>query len=76
MPGSGRILAAGTAPLLRQRQGIVAVNIRNHDGLIVATDLTHGLWILRLEAFGGWHGQNWGVPNVSDVQDWVNGPYQ
>ena len=67
---------SGTAPLLRQREGIVAVNIRNHDGLIVATDRTHGLWILRLEAFGGWHGQNWGVPNVSEVQDWVNGPYQ
>ncbi len=65
-----------TAPLLRQRQGIAAVNIRNHDGLIVATDRTHGLWILRLEAFGGWHGQNWGIPNVSDVQDWVNGPNQ
>ena len=64
-----------TAPLLRQRQGVVSVNIRNHDGLIVATDHTHGLWLLRLEAFGGWHGQNWGVPNVSEVQDWVNGPY-
>ncbi|MCY3614592.1 MAG: hypothetical protein OXH03_05790 [Bacteroidetes bacterium] len=64
-----------TAPLLRQRQGIVSVNIRNRDGLIVATDHTHGLWLLRLEAFGGWHGQNWGVPNVSEVQDWVNGPY-
>lgn len=64
-----------TAPLLRQRLGIVAVNIRNHDGMIVATDRTRGLWILRLEAFGGWHGENWGVPNVSEVQDWVNVPY-
>ena len=65
-----------TAPLLRPRHGIVTVNVRNHDGLIVASDRTHGLWILRLEAFGGWHGQNWGLPNVSDVQDWVNGPDQ
>jgi len=27
-----------------------------------------------MEAFDGWHGHGWGLPNMSSVQDWDNGP--
>lgn len=61
-------------PLARPPQGIIDVDVRNHDGLILAADLDHGLWLLKLEAFMGWHGHSWGLPNMSDVQDWDHGP--
>ena len=63
-----------TAPLSRTARGVVRVEVRNHDGLIAAGDLDYGLWLLRLEAFSGWHGHNWGLPHVSEEQDWNQGP--
>ncbi|MDE2956899.1 MAG: hypothetical protein OXU68_07845 [Bacteroidota bacterium] len=61
-------------PMARAAHGIADVDVRNHDGLIVAADLDYGLWMLELEAFMGWHGHSWGLPNMSDVQDWNHGP--
>ena len=61
-------------PLTREPTGIIDVDVRNHDGLILVADLDFGLWLLELEAFYGWHGHSWGLPNMSDVQDWTNGP--
>ena len=61
-------------PLAREAHGIVDVDVRNHDGLIMAADLDYGLWLVELEAFMGWHGHAWGLPNMSDVQDWDHGP--
>ena len=62
------------APLFREPRGAARIQVRNHDGLIAVGDLDRGLWLLRLEAFSGWHGHNWGLPHVSEEQDWTNGP--
>lgn len=50
--------------------GAVGVDVRNRDGIIAVADANSGLWLLRLEGFSGWRGEDWGVPNVSRVQDW------
>ncbi len=55
-------------------QGISSLDIRNHDGLVVASDLDRGFLVFRLEAFERWHGHAWGQPHVSRAQDWVAGP--
>ena len=62
------------SPLLQQRRGTNAVDVRNADGLIVVSDIESGFWAFTLEAFTGWHGHWWGVPNMSSVQDWESGP--
>jgi hypothetical protein len=49
------------------------VDVRNLDGLIVASDRT-GFWLFHLDGFDGWNGHQWGMPNISSVQDWDNGP--
>jgi hypothetical protein len=54
--------------------GNYGVDVRNADGLIVASDMTTGFWALKLDGFEGWNGHQWGVPNVSSAQDWDNGP--
>jgi hypothetical protein len=54
--------------------GALGVDVRNADGLIVVSDLTTGFWALKLEGFDGWNGHQWGMPNMSSVQDWDNGP--
>lgn len=54
--------------------GAWGVDVRNTDGLIVVSDLDSGLWVFRLEAFEGWDGRGWGLPDISSVQDWANGP--
>ena len=48
--------------------------MRNHDGLIVVSDMVTGLSVLKLDGFDGWHGSDHGMPNISSVQDWDNGP--
>ncbi len=50
------------------------VDVRNADGLIVLSDFTTGFWLVKMEGFDGWNGKDWGMPNVSSVQDWDNGP--
>lgn len=55
-------------------RGVFRISVRNHDGLIVASDLDTGFWAFYLEAFSGWHGHAWGVPHMSSAQDWENGP--
>ena len=54
--------------------GTFGVDVRNADGLIVVSDMTTGFWAFRMEGFGGWNGESWGMPNISSVQDWDNGP--
>ncbi len=55
-------------------QGNWGVDVRNADGLIVATDGMTGFWALTMDGFDGWNGHQWGMPNVSSAQDWDNGP--
>ncbi|HEX7051098.1 MAG TPA: hypothetical protein VF188_12895 [Longimicrobiales bacterium] len=54
--------------------GLFGVDVRNADGLIVASDMTTGFWAFRMEGFQGWNGHDWGMPNISSVQDYDNGP--
>lgn len=54
--------------------GLFGVDVRNADGLIVASDMTTGFWTFRMEGFQGWNGTDWGMPNISSVQDFDNGP--
>ncbi len=55
-------------------QGAYGIDIRNRDGLIMISDSNTGVWFFRMEGFNGWNGHDWGVPNVSSVQDWDHGP--
>ncbi len=57
-----------------QYDGAWDLDVRNADGLIVVSDLSTGCWIIAMEAFDGWHGHGWGLPNMSSAQDWDNGP--
>ena len=54
--------------------GAFGVDVRNADGLIVLSDMITGFWAFRMEGFSGWNGADWGVPNISSVQDWEKGP--
>lgn len=54
--------------------GTFGVDVRNEDGLIVVSDSTTGFWTFKMEGFQGWNGEQWGMPNISSVQDWDNGP--
>lgn len=55
-------------------QGAFGVDVRNHDGLVVISDMRTGLWTFRMAGFDGWHGRDHGMPNISSVQDWDRGP--
>jgi hypothetical protein len=55
-------------------EGAWGIDVRNADGLIVISDFDSGLWTFRMDGFSGWNGHQWGMPNVSSVQDWDNGP--
>lgn len=54
--------------------GAWGVDVRNRDGLVVISDGRTGFWALRMDGFAGWNGEDWGMPNISSVQDWDNGP--
>jgi len=50
--------------------GAFGVDVRNADGLIVISDGSTGFWSFRMDGFNGWNGEDWGVPNISSVQEW------
>jgi hypothetical protein len=54
--------------------GTWGIDVRNADGLIVASDEQTGFWALKMDGFDGWNGHQWGVPNISSAQDWDHGP--
>jgi hypothetical protein len=54
--------------------GVYGLDVRNADGLIVASDMHSGFWAFKMDGFNGWNGRNWGVPNASTAQDWDKGP--
>jgi hypothetical protein len=76
----GLNLATGTSPGNPVKEsdtifnGAWGVDIRNADGLIVVSDFRTGFWAFRMDGFDGWNGHQWGMPNISSVQDWDNGP--
>ena len=55
-------------------QGAFGVDIRNRDGLIALSDMRTGLWLFKLKGFNGWNGKDYGMANISSVQDWAHGP--
>ena len=61
-------------PHQRGSGGVFGIDVRNADGLIVGSDMHTGFWAFHLDGFDGWNGHQWGLPNVSSVQDWDNGP--
>ena len=50
--------------------GAFGVDVRNADGLIVVSDMSTGFWTFRMDGFNGWHGEDWGVPDISSAQKW------
>jgi hypothetical protein len=54
--------------------GAIGVDVRNSDGLVAVTDASTGLWVFRMEGFGGWRGEDWSMPDVTRAQDWGRGP--
>ncbi|MDH3497593.1 MAG: hypothetical protein OER21_12600, partial [Gemmatimonadota bacterium] len=54
--------------------GAFGVDVRNYDGLVVASDMMTGLWVFRVDEFKGWNGKDWNMPSISSVQDWDAGP--
>ena len=54
--------------------GAFGIDVRNADGLIVISDIYTGFWAFKMDGFDGWNGHQWGMPNISSVQDWDNGP--
>ena len=71
---TGIKMPEASAPLAQEERGAYRVDIRNHDGLIFVSDLDTGLWAFKLDTFDGWHGHAWGLPHMSNAQDWDNGP--
>jgi hypothetical protein len=55
-------------------QGAFGVDVRNYDGLVVLSDMRSGLWIFKVDGFNGWNGHDFGMPNISSVQDYDHGP--
>jgi hypothetical protein len=56
------------------QNGTWGIDVRNADGLVVVSDMQTGVWGLRVDGFTGWNGHQWGLPNLSNAQDWDNGP--
>lgn len=54
--------------------GAFGIDVRNYDGLVVVSDVATGLYVLRVDGFDGWNGADHGMPNISSVQDWDDGP--
>ena len=54
--------------------GAWGCGVRNADGLILISDMETGLWLFHMEGFNGWNGLDYGQPNISSAQDFVNGP--
>ena len=54
--------------------GAWGVDVRNEDGVIVVSDMSSGFWLFHMDGFDGWNGEDWGMPNVSSVQKWDEGP--
>ena len=54
--------------------GAFGVDVRNADGLIAVSDMSTGFWTFKMEGFNGWNGADWGMPDVSSVQKWDDGP--
>ncbi len=55
-------------------QGVFGVDVRNYDGLIIISDENTGVWFFKMDGFNGWNGHDWGMPNISSVQDFDHGP--
>ncbi len=54
--------------------GAFGIDVRNYDGLIAIADMKTGLWLFKMDGFNSWNGNDVGMPNISSVQDWDNGP--
>ena len=72
--GFGGSLESGFESTQSVMQGAFGVDVRNYDGLVVISDMRTGLHVFKMDGFNGWNGKDFGVPNISSVQDWDRGP--
>lgn len=72
--GENLVFGGGSSFFTEVANGAFGLDVRNADGLIVVNDFTTGFWVFRLEGFDGWNGTDYGLPNISSVQDWDRGP--
>lgn len=72
--GFGGNAANGYESTTSVMQGAFGVDVRNSDGLIVLSDMRSGLWLFHMDGFNGWNGHDYGMPNISSVQDFDHGP--
>lgn len=68
------VFGGGSSFFTEVANGAFGLDVRNADGLVVVADFSTGLWTFRVEGFNGWNGHDYGLPNISSVQDWDNGP--
>ncbi len=54
--------------------GAIGVDVRNADGLVAVSDANTGVWLLRLDGFSGWRGEDWSLPDATRAQDWDRRP--
>jgi hypothetical protein len=66
----GVVMWEGTSVM----QGAFGIAVRNYDGLIMISDSNTGAWFFKMDGFDGGNGHDWGMPNISSVQDWDHGP--
>ncbi len=74
--GEDLVFGGGTSFFTEVANGAFGLDVRNADGLVVVNDFTTGFWVFRLEGFDGWNGRDYGLPNISSVQDWDRGPVE
>lgn len=67
-------MRAGSPYTWNVYDGAWGVDVRNHDGLIVVSDMSTGFWAFRMDGFDKWDGRDYGMPNISSAQNWDNGP--
>ena len=59
----------------RTGEGLDALAALDHTSYsLVLSDMRSGLWLFKVDGFNGWNGHDHGMPNISSVQDWDNGP--
>ncbi|MGI8509746.1 MAG: LVIVD repeat-containing protein [Gemmatimonadaceae bacterium] len=74
MHGFGGTPDNGWESVTSVEQGAFGVDVRNSDGLIALSDMRSGLWLFKMDGFTGWNGHDYGMPNISSVQDYDHGP--
>ena len=63
---SGYEVPADTAEWVYAFVGVA----ETYPACIVISDMSTGFWTFKMDGFNGWNGEDWGMPNISSVQNW------